>query len=87
MSFSPSWYNESTTPTTYMSSPVPIGPFSRYNRTMMLGGRMPPARPTGRTDIKIMVLITKGLLPDYIGSCDSILSSERSEAAVQDLPN
>ncbi|GFR04054.1 hypothetical protein TNCT_381111 [Trichonephila clavata] len=74
MSFSPSWYNESTTPTTYMSSPVPIGPFSRYNRTMMLGGRLPPARPTG-------------LLPDYIGSFDSILSSERSEAAVQDLPN
>ncbi|GFU06574.1 uncharacterized protein NPIL_592541 [Nephila pilipes] len=56
MSYPPSWYNESTTPTTYMSSPVPIGPFSRYNRTMILGGRLPPARPTVSLDARPIVI-------------------------------
>ncbi|GFY36065.1 hypothetical protein TNCV_4844371 [Trichonephila clavipes] len=35
-------------PALMIKTPVPIGPFSRYNRTMMIGGRLPPARPTGR---------------------------------------
>ncbi|CAL1266599.1 unnamed protein product [Larinioides sclopetarius] len=46
MSYPPTGFNESSTVMTYASSPVTIGPFIRYNRSMNLGGRLPPPKPT-----------------------------------------
>ncbi|GIY17052.1 hypothetical protein CDAR_77071 [Caerostris darwini] len=46
MSYSQIGVNESTTPMTYLSTPVTIGPFVRFNRSMIHSGRLPPPRPT-----------------------------------------
>ncbi|XP_055934469.1 uncharacterized protein LOC129963905 [Argiope bruennichi] len=56
MSSTPIGFNESTTAMTYLPSPVTIGPFVRYNRSMILGGRLLPPKPTVSLDARPIVI-------------------------------
>ncbi|CAL1266598.1 unnamed protein product [Larinioides sclopetarius] len=74
MSYPPTGFNESSTVMTYASSPVTIGPFIRYNRSMNLGGRLPPPKPT---DGKYKLLDLESKIRDpSLTTCEECLLKE-----------